>query len=131
MALAVSPVRLRFVSELMPSADTPTYVIYHELIFTSKEYMTQVTSVDAFWLGAPVPLRAPGCIPLTRRPRSRARLCLLLRPRKEFRRAREPAQDRPRILAEGRDRDGDGAESRGVGVGDNVVRASANWYLQG
>jgi pre-mRNA-splicing factor ATP-dependent RNA helicase DHX38/PRP16 len=32
-------------------ADTPTYVIYHELILTSKEYMTQVTAVDAYWLG--------------------------------------------------------------------------------
>ena len=31
--------------------DTPTYVIYHELILTSKEYMTQVTAVDAYWLG--------------------------------------------------------------------------------
>jgi hypothetical protein len=41
---------------LMPSnvqqcSDTPTYVVYHELILTSKEYMTQVTSVDAYWLG--------------------------------------------------------------------------------
>ena len=33
-------------------ADTPTYVVYHELILTSKEYMTQVTAVDAYWLGA-------------------------------------------------------------------------------
>ena len=33
------------------SADTPSYVIYHELILTSKEYMTQVTSVDPYWLG--------------------------------------------------------------------------------
>jgi pre-mRNA-splicing factor ATP-dependent RNA helicase DHX38/PRP16 len=32
--------------------DTPTYVVYHELILTSKEYMTQVTSIDAYWLGA-------------------------------------------------------------------------------
>ena len=32
--------------------DTPTYVVYHELILTSKEYMTQVTAVDAYWLGA-------------------------------------------------------------------------------
>ena len=31
--------------------DTPTYVIYHELIMTSKEYMTQVTAIDAYWLG--------------------------------------------------------------------------------
>lgn len=37
-------------ANLQPS-DTPTYVIYHELILTSKEYMTQVTAVDAFWLG--------------------------------------------------------------------------------
>lgn len=35
-------------------ADTPTYVVYHELILTSKEYMTQVTAVDAYWLGASV-----------------------------------------------------------------------------
>ena len=32
-------------------ADTPSYVIYHELILTSKEYMTQVTAVDPYWLG--------------------------------------------------------------------------------
>ena len=31
--------------------DTPTYVVYHELILTSKEYMTQVTAIDAYWLG--------------------------------------------------------------------------------
>jgi len=31
--------------------DTPTYVVYHELILTSKEYMTQVTAIDAMWLG--------------------------------------------------------------------------------
>lgn len=30
--------------------DTPTYVVYHELILTSKEYMTTVTAVDAYWL---------------------------------------------------------------------------------
>jgi hypothetical protein len=34
--------------------DTPTYVVYHELILTSKEYMTQVTAVDAYWLGKPL-----------------------------------------------------------------------------
>ena len=37
--------------ELFLFADTPSYVIYHELILTSKEYMTQVTSVDPYWLG--------------------------------------------------------------------------------
>ncbi|KAF9261860.1 P-loop containing nucleoside triphosphate hydrolase protein [Marasmius fiardii PR-910] len=29
---------------------TPTYVVYHELVLTSKEYMTQVTAIDAYWL---------------------------------------------------------------------------------
>merc|ERR1712216_373301 len=29
---------------------TPDYVVYHELIFTSKEYMSTVTAVDAEWL---------------------------------------------------------------------------------
>lgn len=38
-------------SELNLSSDTPSYVIYHELILTSKEYMTQVTAVDPYWLG--------------------------------------------------------------------------------
>lgn len=26
-------------------------MVYHELILTSKEYMTQVTAIDAYWLG--------------------------------------------------------------------------------
>jgi hypothetical protein len=93
--------------------------------------MTQVTSVDAFWLGTSIPLPVLGCFLLTRRTCSRAWLRLLLRPREELRRAREPAQDRPRVLAQGRDRDGDGAESRGVGVWANVVRVIADMYLQG
>lgn len=29
---------------------TPDYVVYHELIMTSKEYMQCVTSVDPHWL---------------------------------------------------------------------------------
>lgn len=36
---------------LTNNADTPSYVIYHELILTSKEYMTQVTAIDPYWLG--------------------------------------------------------------------------------
>jgi hypothetical protein len=39
--------------------DTPSYVIYHELILTSKEYMTQVTAIDPYWLGKP-PLHGNG-----------------------------------------------------------------------
>lgn len=29
---------------------TPDYVVYHELIMTSKEYMQCVTAVDGNWL---------------------------------------------------------------------------------
>jgi pre-mRNA-splicing factor ATP-dependent RNA helicase DHX38/PRP16 len=42
------PTRLNLTDSLL---DTPSYVIYHELILTSKEYMTQVTAVDPYWLG--------------------------------------------------------------------------------
>ncbi|KAL1305666.1 hypothetical protein AAFC00_007259 [Neodothiora populina] len=37
-------------SALYNSGDPPDYVVYHELILTSKEYMSCVTSVDAHWL---------------------------------------------------------------------------------
>lgn len=40
-----------FVCLIKLCLDTPGYVIYHELILTSKEYMTQVTSIDPYWLG--------------------------------------------------------------------------------
>lgn len=30
--------------------DTPDYVVYHELVMTSKEYMQVVTAVDPYWL---------------------------------------------------------------------------------
>ncbi|KAL0945671.1 hypothetical protein HGRIS_014822 [Hohenbuehelia grisea] len=44
------PTHLHPTSALYGLGYTPTYVIYHELILTSKEYMTQVTAIDAFWL---------------------------------------------------------------------------------
>ncbi|KAH9836800.1 P-loop containing nucleoside triphosphate hydrolase protein [Rhodofomes roseus] len=44
------PTHLHPTSALYGLGFTPTYVIYHELILTSKEYMTQVTAVDAYWL---------------------------------------------------------------------------------
>ncbi|KIO07361.1 hypothetical protein M404DRAFT_136155, partial [Pisolithus tinctorius Marx 270] len=44
------PTHLHPTSALYGLGYTPTYVIYHELILTSKEYMTQVTAVDAYWL---------------------------------------------------------------------------------
>jgi hypothetical protein len=45
-------------------SDQPTYVVYHELILTSKEYMTQVTAIDAYWLGMNCYLASLG-MPLT------------------------------------------------------------------
>ncbi|KAI0297488.1 P-loop containing nucleoside triphosphate hydrolase protein [Multifurca ochricompacta] len=44
------PTHLHPTSALSGLGYTPPYVIYHELILTSKEYMTQVTSVDPYWL---------------------------------------------------------------------------------
>ncbi|KAG1725582.1 pre-mRNA splicing factor [Suillus paluster] len=44
------PTHLHPTSALYGLGYTPTYVVYHELILTSKEYMTQVTAIDAMWL---------------------------------------------------------------------------------
>ncbi|GJJ13850.1 hypothetical protein Clacol_008107 [Clathrus columnatus] len=44
------PTHLHPTSALYGLGYTPAYVVYHELILTSKEYMTQVTAVDAYWL---------------------------------------------------------------------------------
>ncbi|KAK0272334.1 hypothetical protein LTR35_012917 [Friedmanniomyces endolithicus] len=43
-------VQLHPTSALFNSGDPPDYVVYHELILTSKEYMSCVTAVDAHWL---------------------------------------------------------------------------------
>ncbi|KAF8508484.1 hypothetical protein JB92DRAFT_583782 [Gautieria morchelliformis] len=45
------PTHLHPTSALYGLGYTPPYVVYHELILTSKEYMTQVTAIDAHWLG--------------------------------------------------------------------------------
>ena len=37
-------------SALYNSGDPPDYVVYHELILTSREYMSCVTAVDPHWL---------------------------------------------------------------------------------
>ncbi|KAH7108277.1 P-loop containing nucleoside triphosphate hydrolase protein, partial [Auriculariales sp. MPI-PUGE-AT-0066] len=44
------PTHLHPTSALYGLGYTPTYVIYHELILTSKEYMTTVTAIDPYWL---------------------------------------------------------------------------------
>lgn len=43
-------IQLHPTSALYNSGDPPDYVVYHELILTSKEYMSCVTAVDAHWL---------------------------------------------------------------------------------
>ncbi|KAK3669820.1 DEAH-box RNA helicase prp16 [Recurvomyces mirabilis] len=43
-------VQLHPTSALFNSGDPPDFVVYHELILTSKEYMSCVTAVDAHWL---------------------------------------------------------------------------------
>ncbi|KAJ3871174.1 P-loop containing nucleoside triphosphate hydrolase protein [Lentinula edodes] len=47
-------VRVKGIGEYSTALDvrgfyTPSYVVYHELILTSKEYITQVTAVDPYW----------------------------------------------------------------------------------
>ena len=43
-------VQLHPTSALYNSGDPPDYVVYHELILTSKEYMSCVTAVEPYWL---------------------------------------------------------------------------------
>lgn len=44
------PCHLHPTSALYGMGFTPDYVVYHELVMTTKEYMRCVTSVDAEWL---------------------------------------------------------------------------------
>ena len=49
---------------------TPDYIVYHELVFTSKEYMQCVTAVDPEWLAELGPMFFsikvhPPCVPST------------------------------------------------------------------
>ena len=48
--LSGTPAALHPSSSLCGLGFTPNYVVYHELVLTSKEYMRTVTSVDAEWL---------------------------------------------------------------------------------
>jgi pre-mRNA-splicing factor ATP-dependent RNA helicase DHX38/PRP16 len=43
-------------SALIGLGFTPEYVVYHELVMTSKEYMNCVTAVDAEWLAGAAPM---------------------------------------------------------------------------
>ena len=44
------PCHLHPTSALFGMGFTPDYIVYHELVMTSKEYMQCVTSVDGYWL---------------------------------------------------------------------------------
>ena len=44
------PCHLHPTSALYGLGYTPDYIVYHELVMTSKEYMQCVTAVDPYWL---------------------------------------------------------------------------------
>jgi len=44
------PCHLHPTSALFGMGYTPDYIVYHELVMTSKEYMQCVTAVDGHWL---------------------------------------------------------------------------------
>ncbi|KAJ1675365.1 hypothetical protein EV182_001413, partial [Spiromyces aspiralis] len=50
------PCHLHPTSALYGMGYTPDYVVYHELMYTSKEYMQCVTAVDAHWLAEMGPM---------------------------------------------------------------------------
>lgn len=51
-----TPCLLHPTSSLLGLGFTPEYVVYHELIMTSKEYMHCVTAVDPTWLASAAPM---------------------------------------------------------------------------
>jgi len=50
------PCYLHPTSALYGLGTTPEYVVYHELVYTSKEYMQCVTTVDPVWLAEVGPM---------------------------------------------------------------------------
>ena len=50
------PCHLHPTSVLYGLGYTPEYVVYHELVMTSKEYMQCVTAVDPYWLAEMGPM---------------------------------------------------------------------------
>ena len=40
----------RVLARFLDHADAPDYMVYHELVLTSKEFMQCVTAVDPHWL---------------------------------------------------------------------------------
>eukprot|EP00930_Biecheleria_cincta_P019567 TRINITY_DN14899_c0_g1_i1.p1 TRINITY_DN14899_c0_g1~~TRINITY_DN14899_c0_g1_i1.p1 ORF type:complete len:1338 (+),score=296.71 TRINITY_DN14899_c0_g1_i1:51-4064(+) len=50
------PAHLHPTSALYGLGYTPDYVVYHEVMYTAKEYMQTVTAVDAYWLAEMGPM---------------------------------------------------------------------------
>lgn len=50
------PCHLHPTSALYGLGYTPDYIVYHELVYTSKEYMQCVTAVDPEWLAEVGPM---------------------------------------------------------------------------
>ena len=50
------PCYLHPTSSLYGLGYTPEYIVYHELVYTTKEYMQHVTAVDPFWLARVGPM---------------------------------------------------------------------------
>lgn len=54
--LTGTPCQLHPTSALYGLGYTPDYIVYHELVMTTKEYMRCVTAVDAQWLAELAPM---------------------------------------------------------------------------
>lgn len=54
--LTGTPCQLHPTSALYGLGYTPDYIVYHELVVTTKEYMRCVTAVDAEWLAELAPM---------------------------------------------------------------------------
>lgn len=50
------PCRLHPSSSLYTLGYAPDYLVYHELVLTTKEYMQCVTAVDPYWLAEMGPM---------------------------------------------------------------------------
>ncbi|PPJ61029.1 hypothetical protein CBER1_02029 [Cercospora berteroae] len=109
-------------SALYNSGDPPDYVVYHELILTSKEYMSVATAVDAHWLadlgGVFYSVKEKGYSSGKGRREieysKKAELELQIEV--DRRRAKEEEEERERGVAAGK--------KNGVGSGDGVVGKS-------
>ena len=60
------PANLHPTSALFGMGFTADYVVYHELVMTTKEYMHTATAVDGYWLAELGPMFYRYCLLLQR-----------------------------------------------------------------